>query len=256
MKWSVNRWRPGEAGRPWLVWLHGLLGSGDDWAPVLPYFESWPLVTLDLPGHGASCSMPTESFATVSQGLAHTLASLGIERYILIGYSLGGRIALYHACRDRPAGLRGLFVEGAHPGLNSQHERDDRLRHDRAWAQRFAQQPLAQVLDDWYRQPIFADLSIGQRQELVALRSHNQGTAIAAMLDATSLARQPDLLQELQALPLPFGYLCGERDGKFSALARQRALLHVLVPGAGHNAHRAEPAAFAAQLLSLLAPLY
>ncbi len=185
MKWSVNRLRAGDARRPWLVWLHGLLGNGNDWAPVLPYFDAWPLVTLDLPGHGASCAIPPESFAAVSRGLTHTLASLGIERYILIGYSLGGRIALYHACRDRPAGLRGLFVEGAHPGLGNQEARDDRLRHDRAWAQRFAQQPLSQVLDDWYRQPVFSDLSVMQRLELVALRSHNQGTAIAAMLDAT-----------------------------------------------------------------------
>ncbi|WP_213989782.1 2-succinyl-6-hydroxy-2,4-cyclohexadiene-1-carboxylate synthase [Sodalis sp. dw_96] len=256
MKWWVNRLRPGEAGRPWLVWLHGLLGSGDDWAPVLPYFDAWPLAVLDLPGHGAFCSMPPESFDSVSLGLTQTLASLGIEHYILIGYSLGGRIAFYHACRDRPAGLRGLFVEGAHPGLDNQADRDDRLRHDRAWAQRFAQQPLWQVLDDWYRQPVFGDLSDPQRRELVALRGHNQGTAIAAMLDATSLARQPDFLPSLQGLTLPFGYLCGERDGKFSALARQGALPCSLVPGAGHNAHRAEPAAFAAELLSLLAPLY
>ncbi|TCL07232.1 2-succinyl-6-hydroxy-2,4-cyclohexadiene-1-carboxylate synthase [Sodalis ligni] len=256
MKWAVNRLRPGEAGRPWLVWLHGLLGSGDDWAPVLPYFDGWPMAAPDLPGHGASCSMSPEGFAEVTQGLAQTLASLDIERYILIGYSLGGRIALYHACRDRPAGLRGVFVEGAHPGLASPEARADRLRHDRAWAQRFAQQPLGQVLDDWYRQPVFADLSDAQRRELVALRRHNQGTAIASMLDATSLARQPDLLPSLQTLSLPFGYLCGERDAKFSTLARQGGLPCSLVPGAGHNAHRAEPAAFAAELLSLLAPLY
>ncbi|XBS68617.1 alpha/beta fold hydrolase [Acerihabitans sp. KWT182] len=117
MKWAVHRLRPGKAGRPWLIWLHGLLGSGADWAPVLPYFDGWPQAALDLPGHGASCAIAPESFAAVSQGLAHTLASLGIEHYILIGYSLGGRIALYHACRNSPAGLRGLFVEGAHPGV-------------------------------------------------------------------------------------------------------------------------------------------
>ncbi|XBS68616.1 hypothetical protein ABK905_18455 [Acerihabitans sp. KWT182] len=99
-------------------------------------------------------------------------------------------------------------------------------------------------------------MSILQRRELVALRIHNQGTAVAAMLDATSLARQPDLAPSLQALTLPFGYLCGERDTKFSALARQAGLPYFLVPDAGHNAHRAEPAAFAGQLLSLLAPFY
>lgn len=255
MTWAVNRLQPAAGDRPWLVWLHGLLGDGGDWDPVLPYFDGWPRVTLDLPGHGGSAALAPHDFAAVSHGLTQTLAALDIGRYILIGYSLGGRIALFHACRDRPAGLRALFAEGANPGLRQQSERVERLRHDQAWAQRFAHQPLDDVLADWYRQPVFGDLSAPQRQALIALRRHNQGRSIAAMLDATSLARQPDLLPSLQTLSIPFGYLCGEHDGKFTALAQQSALPFLSVPGAGHNAHRANPPAFAGQLLSLLAPL-
>lgn len=325
--WTVNMVRRGEPGRPWLVWLHGLLGSGDDWAPVLPYFSGWSLVTLNLPGHGrpashdeasparrdgaaeralyresaadagppiqtadagppiqaADAGSPVQTagldFARVSAGLTHTLAVLGITRYILVGYSLGGRIALYHACRGQsaprhnvcaagaarldasqsangPQGLRGVFVEGAHPGLVSREERDDRLRHDGNWAQRFRLESLPAVLADWYRQPVFADLSAAARRELVALRAGNDGAAIAGMLQATSLARQPDLAARLRALGLPFGYLCGEHDAKFAALARRARLPFFLVPGAGHNAHRANPPAYAGQLLALLAPFY
>jgi 2-succinyl-6-hydroxy-2,4-cyclohexadiene-1-carboxylate synthase len=55
-------------------------------------------------------------------------------------------------------------------------------------------------------------------------------------------------------MTLPFGYLCGEHDDKFSTLARQSALPYTLVADAGHNAHRANPSAFADQLRSLLAP--
>ncbi|NDL65271.1 2-succinyl-6-hydroxy-2,4-cyclohexadiene-1-carboxylate synthase [Enterobacteriales bacterium SAP-6] len=267
--------RRGDPGRPWLVWLHGLLGSGGDWLPVLPWFSDWSLLTLNLPGHGRPVPDGLD-FAGVSRGLAQTLAALDIRSYILIGYSLGGRIALYHACRnglDRsgpgrhdlhrnspggndPGGLRGVFVEGAHPGLSSRRERDDRLLHDSAWAQRFSRQPLPSVLADWYRQPVFGDLSDAARRELVTLRAANDGAAIAGMLQATSLALQPDLSARLRALDLPLGYLCGERDGKFSALARRAALPFVLVPDAGHNAHRANPPAFAGQLLALLAPFY
>jgi 2-succinyl-6-hydroxy-2,4-cyclohexadiene-1-carboxylate synthase len=254
VNWAVKQLRTGMAGRPWLVWLHGLLGDGDDWAPVLPYFADWPLATLDLPGHGGSGAIMAENFTAVSRGLAQTLASLRIENYVLIGYSLGGRIALFHACRHNPPGLRALFVEGAHPGLNNQAEREQRWRHDEAWAQRFAQQPLPAVLTDWYRQPVFSDLSAEQRHSLIVLRSRNQGAAVAAMLAATSLARQPDLLLSIQAMTLPFGYLCGEHDDKFSTLARQSALPYTLVADAGHNAHRANPSAFADQLRSLLAP--
>ncbi|WP_413723329.1 2-succinyl-6-hydroxy-2,4-cyclohexadiene-1-carboxylate synthase [Sodalis sp. RH24] len=290
--WTVSRLRRGDPCRPWLVWLHGLLGSGDDWSPVLPYFSDWSLATLNLPGHGPdagaarapACALHREQaadggaprqtagldFAAVSAGLAHTLAALGITRYILIGYSLGGRIALYHACRGRcgagnipgaagangQEGLCGLFVEGAHPGLAHRRERADRLRHDGLWARRFSRQPITAVLADWYRQPVFGDLSDDARRQLVALRAANDGAAVAAMLLATSLARQPDLAARLRALDLPFGYLCGEHDGKFTALARGAALPLVPVPGAGHNAHRANPPAFAGQLLTLLAPFH
>lgn len=309
--WTAHSLRRGDPGRPWLVWLHGLLGSGDDWSPVLPYFSDWSQATLNLPGHGrthrpgaadsarqggasarplrrepavadgvpvqaAPAAMAGLDFAGVSAGLSHTLAALGITRYILIGYSLGGRIALYHACLGHgaaradasaagpggrhgaagPEGLLGLFVEGAHPGLSTRPERDDRLRHDSHWAQRFRREPIAAVLEDWYRQPVFGDLSDDARRALVALRAANHGPAVAGMLQATSLALQPDLAARLSALELPFGYLCGSQDDKFTALARRAAFPLALVSGAGHNAHRANPPDFAGQLLTLLAPFH
>ncbi|MDO1871425.1 hypothetical protein Q2366_27280, partial [Escherichia coli] len=58
-------------------------------------------------------------------------------------------------------------------------------------------------------------------RELVALRSHNNGATLAAMLEATSLAVQPDLRANLSARPFAFSYLCGERDSKFRALAAE-----------------------------------
>ncbi|WP_051419798.1 alpha/beta fold hydrolase [Candidatus Sodalis pierantonius] len=115
--WAVRHRQPGSRRRPCLVWLHGLLGSGDDWLPVLPYFAGWPQVTLDLPGHGDSAALPPQPFAALSTTLSQTLRALNIGDYITIGYSLGGRIALYHACHGQDSFWRGLFVEGAHPGL-------------------------------------------------------------------------------------------------------------------------------------------
>lgn len=264
--WSLDELHPQRTQRPWLVFLHGLLGSGADWSPVLPFFADWPWVTLNLPGHGRDARTLADGldFASVSQGLDHKLTALNIHRYILVGYSLGGRIACYHACvtaqdlnpTTSPDGLRGLFVEGAHPGLSTQNERDQRLLNDSAWARRFRQQPMDQVLADWYRQPVFSDLTADARRRLIRLRAANNGASVAAMLAATSLARQPDLTARLRSLGLPCGYLCGERDEKFSALARQAQLPLVKVPAAGHNAHRASPLAFADLLRALLAPCY
>ncbi|MEN3260559.1 2-succinyl-6-hydroxy-2,4-cyclohexadiene-1-carboxylate synthase [Sodalis endosymbiont of Spalangia cameroni] len=252
--WAVRHRHPGSRRRPSLVWLHGLLGSGDDWLPVLPYFAGWPQVTLDLPGHGDSAELPPQPFAALSTALSQTLRAMDIGEYIAIGYSLGGRIALYHACHGQDPFLRGVFVEGAHPGLTEATARRQRLRHDTAWARRFAGEPLTTVLADWYRQPVFSDLTPSQRAEVIRLRAGNRGAGVAAMLIAGSLGRQPDLLAPLRRLPLPFGYLCGAQDAKFSALAEQAGLPWWPVAAAGHNAHRGNPRAFAERLHSLLAP--
>lgn len=243
--------------RPWLVWLHGLFGRGDDWQALLPGCADFPCLTVDLPGHGASQAVDAASMAEVNALLAATLQQRGIGQYWLIGYSLGGRIASYHATQGgagqpAPAGLCGLIVEAAHPGLAQADQRTERLLHDHGWAQRLRHEPLAQVLDDWYRQPLFADVSPAQRTALVVRRSANQGARVAMLLEACSLGRQPALAGALTALALPFAFVCGTLDAKFQALAQQHHFPLHPIEQAGHNAHAANPAAFAATIHSLL----
>ncbi len=239
-------------GRPWLVWLHGFLGCEREWQPFANDFADWSQLWVDLPGHGGSAHIAVRDFAEVSERLCATLAHYEVERYWLVGYSLGGRVAMYHACRGRAAGLLGLVVEGANPGLACKAEREQRALSDSHWVQRLLNEPLTAVLDDWYRQPVFSHLSDAQRSALILLRSRNHPACLAAMLEATSLARQPDLAAALRVLKVPFRYLCGECDVKFRALAQVRALPLRVIPGAGHNAHRENPGAFRDALRQIL----
>lgn len=252
MVMRARRLPHGEPGLPWLVLLHGLLGSGEDWLPILPFLNDRPVLLVDLPGHGDARHQSAEGFDDVSHQLTALLAEKGIRDYWLLGYSLGGRIAMFHACHGETSGLRGLLVEGGHPGLAAAGEREARALHDARWARRFREEPLAQALADWYQQPVFADLTTAQRQALIQRRSNNDGEAVARMLIATSLARQPNLTAPLQQLSVPFGYLCGERDIKFQTLARQAALPLLSVADCGHNAHQANPAGYAARIRSLI----
>ncbi|EGO7652567.1 2-succinyl-6-hydroxy-2,4-cyclohexadiene-1-carboxylate synthase, partial [Escherichia coli] len=134
----------------------------------------------------------------------------------------------------------------------SAEQRTERLLSDRQWAQRFRSEPLTAVFADWYQQPVFASLNDDQRRELVALRSHNNGVTLATMLEATSLAVQPDLRANLSARTFAFYYLCGERDSKFRALAAELAADCHVIPRAGHNAHRENPAGVIASLAQIL----
>ncbi|MBK5145310.1 2-succinyl-6-hydroxy-2,4-cyclohexadiene-1-carboxylate synthase [Budviciaceae bacterium BWR-B9] len=242
--------------QPWLVFLHGLLGDGQDWSSVLPYLNRWSCLTIDLPGHGKSQDISVNGFEQLGQQLAETLLACNINRYILIGYSLGGRSAMYHTCFGESDGLVGLVVEGGNPGLSSESERQARLQHDGRWAEQFRQQPLSEVLSQWYQQPVFANLSDQSRRQLILRRSHNNGDNVAHMLESTSLGCQPPLGELLNARlkqrNIPFCYLCGEQDAKFQQIALENHFPLRIVAAAGHNAHSANPDGFAAQLLTFL----
>ncbi|WP_254902646.1 alpha/beta fold hydrolase [Lonsdalea britannica] len=112
MVMHARRVQQGEPGQPWLVLLHGLLGSGEDWQPILPFLNDRPVLLVDLPGHGDSRHQSADSFDDVSRQLTALLAEEGVNDYWLLGYSLGGRIAMFHACHGETPGLRGLLVEG------------------------------------------------------------------------------------------------------------------------------------------------
>ena len=106
-----RRWGPPsvankDANMP-LVLLHCLLGDSGDWQPVIDRLPAIHCIALDLPGHGSHSTLTVDDFEQSHQWLCRELASRGIEHYLLVGYSLGGRLALYHASRE-PAGLVSL----------------------------------------------------------------------------------------------------------------------------------------------------
>ncbi|WP_423731404.1 2-succinyl-6-hydroxy-2,4-cyclohexadiene-1-carboxylate synthase [Hafnia paralvei] len=236
---------------PTIVWLHGFLGCGEEWLELAAQLPNFAHLLIDLPGHGGSAERAVADFAAVDAALRGTLKRYAIFSYSLIGYSLGGRVAMYHAVQGAE-GLKALLVEGGNPGLKTQGERTARIEHDARWAERFRSQSLREVLSDWYRQPVFAELNEAERKRLVELRSAQVGEPLAAMLEATSLGKQPLLTPSLKTLAIPFVYLCGERDAKFQQLAVESDLPARIIADAGHNAHRANPNEFVTQVRDFL----
>lgn len=115
--------------------------SGGKWATPFPR----PRLYLDLPGHGGSADIAVQDFAGVNTLLQSTLNSYNIHKYWLIGYSLGGRVAMNFASQPR-AGMRGLIVEGGHPGLQDVEARQARRSNDSAWRNVFAASRLSRSL--------------------------------------------------------------------------------------------------------------
>lgn len=237
--------------QPCVVFLHGLLGSTMDWEKIAPMIaKTHPVLLIDLPGHGNSRLINVSEnfgFEQTCQLIVEQLEMSPYQEFIFVGYSLGGRIAMYlNACVNLPTtvSLLGLCIEGGNFGLLSKEEKQTRLDHDIQWAEQFEQQPIADVLVNWYQQKVFSSLNPEQRQVLVAKRSDNLGKSIGMMLRSTSLAKQPYLLDALHRSTIPMLYICGEADNKFQHLAEQSQLTYQIIAQAGHNAHVEQPERF------------
>lgn len=144
-------------------------------------FPIWPRLYLDLPDYGDSVDIVIQNFVGVNTLLLTTLNSYNILNYQLIGYSLGGWVAVNFTCQPH-ADLRGPIVEGDHSGLQGAEARQARRSSDRAWAKCFRRDPLTQVFTDRYQQPVFASLDAAQHESSVALRGRDNGTVLAATL--------------------------------------------------------------------------
>jgi len=102
--------------RPSLIFLHYFAGSSRAWMEVIRELEGdYHSVAPDLRGFGASDSMP-ENYAVkdYADDVAELISTLEIENYVLIGHSMGGKIALALAARN-PKGLRSLILLAPSP---------------------------------------------------------------------------------------------------------------------------------------------
>jgi 2-succinyl-6-hydroxy-2,4-cyclohexadiene-1-carboxylate synthase len=236
---------------PRLVLVHGFTQTRDCWGPLADDLatdhEVW---RVDAPGHGRS--------AAVHAGLAEGARLIGQRcgRATYLGYSMGGR-HLLHLALDRPELVERLVLLGATGGIDDPAERAERRARDEALARRLEEGGLEAFLDDWLAQPLFAGLP--EPVQFREQRAENTTEGLAASLRLAGTGTQEPLWDRLGRLSMPVLAVAGERDAKFTALARRLAASIgpnaevAVVPGAGHAAHLERPADFAAILRRWLA---
>ena len=250
------------AARPLLL-LHGFTGSAATWAPFTEYFAPhFHIISLDLIGHGRSDSPPDAERYSMEHCVADLLAlldALGIDRTDVLGYSMGGRVALHlvAAARDR---VRALVLESSSPGIADASERAARVAADEALAESIERDGLEAFVDGWERLPLFASQSsLPQevRARLHAQRLRSDPHGLANSLRGMGAGRQAPLWDRLAALDIPTLLIAGELDPKYRALAGQMLAKlpnarAVIVPGAGHTVHLEQPRAFVENVLEFL----
>jgi 2-succinyl-6-hydroxy-2,4-cyclohexadiene-1-carboxylate synthase len=177
------------------IWaLHGFLGRPED-------FQNLPDLTAKAPNI-------FDSEITSLKGWAHTFNLTLRGSSVLLGYSMGGRLAL-HCLLDNPRIFEAAILLAPHPGLENSQERSLRLNHDRIWAERFRQEPWPTLIHDWNQQPIFKGSSPQKRLEHDFCRQQ-----LARCLDHFSLGRQEHLTPQINELKLPILWLHAEAEGK------------------------------------------
>lgn len=213
-----------------LVLLHGFAQSSASWEGVAPGLArrlGRPAITLDLLGHGASDKPDADDpyrYGAQARLLAAVLREIA-QRYgtapIVLGYSMGGRLAL-GAIFLEGAPCAALLLESAGLGPVDDAEREQAARVAAGNAHRLAELGLPRFFDWWEGLPLFAsqhDLPAPVRARVRTGRLANDAAALERVLRLAGQDRMPDFRPALAAAPFPILYLAGSRDPKYAALA-------------------------------------
>lgn len=177
----------------------------------------------------------------------------GSRPRVVAGYSLGGRLAMHALIRD-PSVWDAAVIVAASPGIAGRDARESRRQADREWARRCMNDPWPEVVADWNRQPVFEGSPPGRSaEELGEWRD-----AIAAGFLSWSTGVQEDLTEDLAALRVPVVWCTGGRDAAFTrpaaaCAARNPAIRHRIIAGAGHRLLKESPEALADAIRTALA---
>ncbi len=250
----------GGASAPAVMLLHGFMGRGAAWATWSASLAATHRVLMpDLPGHGASLGLDHETY-TMPGAAAALVALLDAERVAradVVGYSMGGRLALYLALQH-PSRVRSLTLVSASPGLRTAEARAERRQQDAARAEAL-QSDFEGFVARWYGQAVFDGLPPTLRAERVALRQENDPAELARSLRAMGTGAQPSLWERLDALTVSTAALAGGRDAKYVAIAQAMAAASPAITahvraGAGHVVQDEHPVAVRRILALQLAP--
>jgi len=230
---------------------HGFTGEGADFGLVR---EALPaghlLVSPDFPGHGSRRGLRNPADYSLAAHLTLLDESIrdASEPVTLLGYSMGGRLALHWALAN-PGKFRQLILVGASPGLATEGERSERTYADDAVAQYLRTQGLPAFYKYWHNQPFFRTLlalPAPQLDPILGRRHQNDPEGLAMSLEHVGTGRLPSLWERLRELTGPVDLVTGEHDPKFTEIARRmgerlpKARLSV-IEGCGHAVHLERP---------------
>ena len=235
------------AGKP-LVCFHGFSESGSTWDGI--EVSGYRLIRIDSMGHGRSARPMELGPYTLPQMLSdlHTVIyAVAGERYALMGYSMGARLALLYAL-EYPEEVTHLVLESGSVGIEDETERQERYAADRVLANRIREHDVQWFSETWAKLAIFQtqqSLPTKVQQQIQRRRLLNSPHALAFTLEGSGQGSMPYVGHRLLELTMPVCYISGELDSKYTAIGAQYfGDIHRIVSKVGHNVHVEAPEAY------------
>lgn len=214
-----------------MLFIPGFMQRGDAWRPVAELLpERYPSRLLDHAEH---------SF----EGRMAEIAGAGAD--FLVGYSLGGRLALRAALRS-PEAYRGVVLVGATAGIEEGPMRVQRAEADEKLASWMEAMPIEDIVALWERQPLFADQAEALVEEQRPGRLSQDQRSLALLLRTAGQGVLDPVWDELHSFDLPLLAIAGARDDGYSAAAKRIASVApnaraAIVAEAGHAPQLQQP---------------
>jgi 2-succinyl-6-hydroxy-2,4-cyclohexadiene-1-carboxylate synthase len=214
-----------------VLFIPGFMQRGDAWRPVAELLpERYPSRLLDHAEH-------------TLEGRLREIAEVDAD--VLVGYSLGGRLALRAALRQ-PDSYAGVVTVGATAGLEDGPMRVTRAEADEKLASWMEAMPIEDIVSLWERQPLFADQSDSLVEEQRPGRLSQDPRSLALLLRTAGQGVLDPVWHELRVLELPLLAIAGVRDEGYTAAAKRIAATApraraAIVEDAGHAAHLQRP---------------
>ncbi|CAM3122309.1 2-succinyl-6-hydroxy-2,4-cyclohexadiene-1-carboxylate synthase [Leuconostoc rapi] len=250
--YHILRQRNDDQPMKWLL-LHGFMGSHHDFDAIIQRLPG-EVMTFDLLGFGPHAPYvdDVKRFTMASQidDILAILNQVGWSTIQLLGYSMGGRLALGFAMTV-PNRVANLYLESTSAGLRSESERAKRRIADVKKSE-LINTDFQQFVSVWEKLPLFATqntLTTEQQAQVREQRLSQKSQNMANSLIYMGTGVQENFWPSLPQLQIPTVLIAGELDEKFKRIADDMAALAPcaqvnIIKHAGHNTHLEQPKQF------------
>lgn len=245
---------------PPLVLLHGFTGTKKTWDVFLPkWTKEYTVIRIDMPGHGNTVCTKFPNINEFCTDLASLLDYLNYPKVHILGYSMGGRVALQFS-KKQQGRINSLILESSSPGLATKSERQGRMSYDSKLIKLLETEGLISFVNKWEKIPLFNSqrkLSFKLKQKIRKERLGQTVDGLVSSLKYMGTGAQSSVWESLIKLNFPILLLVGSLDEKFIKInnVMNKKLLYSqleVISGAGHAIHVEKPAQFDTVVIEFL----